>query len=69
MCNLYIKNIPFNIKEKEFTEIFAKYGKIVSSKLETYNLITNIGGQINSVPTSKGFGYVCYEDPEIFTWL
>jgi len=65
MCNLYIKNIPFNIKEKEFTEIFAKYGKIVSSKLETYNLITNIGGQINSVPTSKGFGYVCYEDPEV----
>ena len=65
MCNLYIKNIPFNIKEKEFKEIFAKYGNVVSSKLETYNLITNIGGQVNSVPTSKGFGYVCYEDPEV----
>ena len=65
MCNLYIKNIPFNIKEKEFKEIFAKYGNVVSSKLETYNLITNIGGQVNSIPTSKGFGYVCYEDPEV----
>ena len=65
MCNLHIKNIPFTIKEKEFNEIFSKYGKIVSSKLETYNLITHYGGQFNSVPTSKGFGYVCYEDPEI----
>ena len=65
MCNLHIKNIPFTIKEKEFNEIFSKYGKIVNSKLETYNLITHIGGQLNAVPTSKGFGYVCYEDPEV----
>ena len=65
MCNLHIKNIPFQIKEKEFNEIFSKYGKIVSSKLECYNLINKIGDQITSVPTSKGFGYVCYEDPEV----
>ena len=65
MCNLYIKEIPFTIKEKEFNEIFSKYGKIVSSKLETYNLITNIGGQTVSTPTSKGYGYVCYEDQEV----
>ena len=65
MCNLYIKNIPFSIKKEEFDQIFGKYGKIVSSKLESYNLITNIGGQLNSVPTSKGYGYVCYEDPEV----
>ena len=48
-----------------FKEIFAKYGNIVSSKLETYNLITNIGGQTVATPTSKGFGYVCYEDQEV----
>ena len=65
MCNLYIKEIPFTIKEKEFNEIFSKYGRIVSSKLETYNLITNIGGQTVSTPTSKGYGYVCYEDQEV----
>ena len=65
MCNLIIKDIPYTIKEKEFKEIFSKYGKIVSSKLETYNLITNIGGQTVSTPTSKGFGYVCYEDQEV----
>ena len=63
-CNLYIKDIPYMIKEKEFYEIFSKYGKITSAKLETYNLITNVGDQTVSTPTSKGFGYVCYEDQE-----
>ena len=64
MCNLYIKDIPYMIKEKEFYEIFSKYGKIISAKLETYNLITNVGDQTVSTPTSKGYGYVCYEDEE-----
>ena len=64
MCNLYIKDIPYMIKEKEFYEIFSKYGKITSAKLETYNLITNVGDQTVSTPTSKGYGYVCYEDQE-----
>ena len=65
MCNLLIKNIPYTIKEKEFYEIFSQFGKIVSAKLETYNLITNIGDKTTSTPTSKGFGYVCYEDQEV----
>ena len=65
MCNLFIKEIPYTINEKEFYDIFAKYGKIVSAKLETYNLITNNGDQIVSTPTSKGYGYVCYEDQEV----
>ena len=65
MCNLFIKEIPYMIKEKEFIDIFSKYGKIVSAKLETYNLITNIGDKTVSTPTSKGFGYVCYEDQEV----
>ena len=64
MCNLLVKNIPYMIKEPEFKEIFSKYGKIISAKLVTYNLITNIGGKTVSTPTSKGFGYVCYEDQE-----
>jgi len=53
MCNLFIKEIPYLIKEKEFIDIFSKYGKIVSAKLETYNLITNIGDQTVSTPTHK----------------
>ena len=65
LCNLYIKNIPYTIKEKEFNEIFEKYGKIISSKLEMYNLVTNIGGKQVETPTSKGVGYVCYEDPNV----
>ena len=65
LCNLHIKNIPYQIKEKEFNEIFGKYGKIVSSKLVCCNLINNTGGQFSSVQTSKGFGFVCYEDPEV----
>lgn len=65
MCNLFIKEIPYMIKEKQFYEIFSKYGKISSAKLETYNLITNIGDQTVSTPTSKGYGYVCYEDQEV----
>jgi RNA recognition motif-containing protein len=64
MCNLFIKEIPYMIKEKQFIEIFSQYGKITSAKLETYNLITNIGDQTVSTPTSKGYGYVCYEDQE-----
>ena len=64
-CNLFIKEIPFMIKEKQFIEIFSQYGKIASAKLETYNLITNIGDQTVSTPTSKGYGYVCYEDQEV----
>ena len=63
-CNLFIKEIPYMIKEKQFIEIFSQYGKITSAKLETYNLITNIGDQTVSTPTSKGYGYVCYEDQE-----
>jgi RNA recognition motif-containing protein len=65
MCNLFIKEIPYMIKEKQFIEIFSQYGKITSAKLETYNLITNIGDQTVSTPTSKGYGYVCYEDQEV----
>ena len=64
-CNLFIKEIPYMIKEKQFIEIFSQYGKITSAKLETYNLITNIGDQTVSTPTSKGYGYVCYEDQEV----
>ena len=63
-CNLFIKEIPYMIKEKQFIEIFSQYGKITSAKLETYNLITNIGDQTVSTPTSKGYGYVCYENQE-----
>ena len=65
MCNLIVKNIPYFVKEKEFNDFFSKYGKIVSSKLVFHNVINKVGDKISSVPTNQGYGYVCYETPEI----
>ena len=65
MCNLIVKNIPYYIKEQEFKDFFSKYGKIVSAKLVFHNVINQVGGKIGTVPANQGFGYVCYETPEI----
>ncbi len=65
MRNLIVKNIPYYVKEQEFKDFFGKYGKIVSSKLVFHNVINKVGDKIGSVPTNQGFGYVCYESPEI----
>ena len=29
-----------------------------------YNLITKVKDEFKEIPTSRGFGYVCYENPE-----
>jgi RNA recognition motif-containing protein len=65
LCNLVIKDIPYTIKEKEFYDIFSKYGKILSAKLETSDLIQNIGNQPTKTTMSKGIGYVCFEDKDV----
>merc|ERR1711934_1346120 len=52
-CNLYVRNLPSNITEQQFTSLFAKYGTITSSKL-----MMTADGQ------PKGFGFVCYSTPE-----
>ena len=64
MCNLYIKNIPYSVNEEMLNKVFSKYGEIKSTKIEMYNLATKIGDEIKAIPTSKGFGYVWFENAE-----
>ena len=64
MCNLYIKNIPYSVNEEMLNKVFSKYGEIKSTKIEMYNLASKVGDEIKSIPTSKGFGYVWFENAE-----
>lgn len=49
--NVYIKNIDLEVTEAELTELFTKYGKITSLKLE-----------LDSEGKSKGFAFVNFEE-------
>jgi RNA recognition motif-containing protein len=64
MCNLHIRNIPYHAKEEDLRDAFEKFGPIKSAKIETYLLITKVNNEYKQIPTSRGFAYVCYEDPE-----
>ena len=66
-CNLHIRNIPFPAKEEDLRKAFEQYGPIKSVKIETYNLVTKVKDEFKEIPTSKGFGYVCYENAESAT--
>lgn len=46
---LYVKNLPYNMKPDELYDLFGRYGPIRQIRL---------GDQ----PTTKGSGYVVYED-------
>lgn len=48
--NLYVKNVPLEVTQDEFKELFAKYGNVTSA------VIT-----VDSEGKSKGFGFVNYE--------
>lgn len=64
-CNLHIRNIPFQVTDDELRIVFEKYGIIRSLKIEKYILQTKqTDNTIKEVPTSKGFGYVCFDNPE-----
>ena len=55
-CNLHIRNIPLNAKEQDLTKIFSKYGKVISSRIETFKKENEL--------ISKGFGYVSFDNAE-----
>ena len=55
-CNLHIRNIPLNAKEQDLTKIFSKYGKVISSRIETFKKENDL--------ISKGFGYVSFDNAE-----
>lgn len=51
--NVYIKNFSDDIDDEKLAELFSKYGKVTSHKV-----------MINDDGKSRGFGFVCFEDPE-----
>ena len=63
-CNLYVKNLPYDLTEEKLKEIFSKCGEVKSVKIDKYLLQTKINGQFVEKETSKGFGYVCYTSEE-----
>jgi polyadenylate-binding protein len=52
--NLYVKNLDDNVDDEKLKEIFAKYGAISSAHIM----------RDDKDNTSKGFGFVCFENPE-----
>ena len=64
LCNLHIRNIPFAATEDDLSKAFSKFGTIKSLKIEKFILDTQENNQRKEILTSKGFGYVCYENQE-----
>ena len=63
-CNLYIKNLPYDLTEEKFKEIFSKCGEVKSVKIDKFMLQTKINNKFVEKEESKGFGYVCYTSEE-----
>ena len=63
-CNLYIKNLPYDLTEDKFKEIFSKCGEVKSVKIDKFILQTKINNKFVEKEESKGFGYVCYTSEE-----
>ena len=63
-CNLYIKNLPYELTEDKMKEIFAKCGEVKSVKISQFILVTKVKDKFENYPSSRGFGYVCYTNEE-----
>jgi len=63
-CNLYIKNLPYDLTDEKLKEIFEKYGEIKSVKISKFLLVTKVKDEYKEIEQSRGFGYVCYTNPE-----
>ena len=64
LCNLHIRNIPYTATEEDLKKIFIKFGNIKSLKIEKFILETKESDKLKEIPTSKGFGYLCYDNQE-----
>lgn len=51
--NLYVKNVDESISDEQFRELFAQFGVITSAHIMR-----------DEAGASKGFGFVCYSNPE-----
>ena len=63
-CNLYVKNLPYELTEEKMKEIFSKCGEVKSVKISQFMLVTKVNDKFVNYVTSHGFGYVCYTSEE-----
>ena len=63
-CNLYVKNLPYELTEEKMREIFSKCGEVKSVKISQYLLVTKVKDKFENYITSRGFGFVCYTSEE-----
>ena len=63
-CNLYVKNLPRELTEKQMREIFSKIGEVKSVKIDKILIETRRGDKDIDILESRGFGYVCYNKEE-----
>jgi len=63
-CNLHVKNLPLDLKEDGFKDVFLRFGEIKSLKIKTQINTTKIKDKFVDTVVSCGYGYVCYTNPE-----
>jgi polyadenylate-binding protein len=63
-CNLFVKNLPYDLTEDKLKEIFSKCGEIKSAKISKYLLVTKVSDKFVESETSRGFGFVCFTSEE-----
>lgn len=61
-CNLIVKNIPYQVDEETLKKLFEPYGPILSIKIKKYSLIQKIKNEFKEIPTSEGYGFVCFHN-------
>ena len=63
-CNLYVKNLPYDLTEEKMKEIFSKSGEVKSVKISKFLLVTKVKDKFEEFLTSHGYGFVCYTTEE-----
>ena len=69
-CNLVVKNLTKEIKDRSLYEMFRPYGDIKTARIATEGVMKDKmddnGNIIDKefIYESKGFGYVLYKDPK-----
>ncbi|CCK72414.1 Rie1p KNAG_0K00460 [Huiozyma naganishii CBS 8797] len=75
--NLYIKHIPLSWRDPELYQFYKRFGKIISAKIITiggsnrrnsgspgiHQEDSNETNGVSNVGSSKGYGFVCFENP------
>ena len=61
--NLYVKNIPYTVNEEDLRNLFGKFGKITSIKLEK-DTDKKDEKEATKPILNKGFGYILFEKIE-----